>query len=403
MLSKEQTKGKNIGLLIFSYWSILIIWQTISMSSNRGTLDILVKFTLFSMLFFYAIFNTGNLKISSTKVLLLIAYAFFQVITFGLTENVFSITSLVTPIFSIGFVFIFFIILDKQELPTVELLKFLNYFIFSVTIMSLYNSVVLWPIFSNVFKISNAYGNEMSSFLISNHEFALYLILGTISCLIHINKKTNRNNIYIFCIFFFLINLITTFSRTSFLALFLCITTIVILLKNKYLFKYVLLLISLMLLIKNNPNINNYIINIVFKKNNLAGRDVLIGYGISLFKDQSLLNKLLGIGFKNTSLNAMIATGNLSFHNGYLTLLLNGGIIMFLFFLIIIIYSFSEALKCMKYDLFFGSVYCSLLILALSIMITNTTIPFFSSITSFTLTVFCFVIPKYHFNHLKSK
>ena len=147
-------------------------------------------------------------------------------------------------------------------------------------------------------------------------------------------------------------------------------------------------------------DIRDFVIKIVLKDNNDAGRGDLYSLAIDYFNDGTAWEQFFGRGIETPREYFVDATDHGSIHNAYLQVLLYYGIAGFLFMVVFIFCRFVAALKLINKDRFVGSLSFGLVAFCATLMFTNTTILFTSPIDSFFLTAFSIVIPKYLENGL---
>lgn len=405
MEKTEYYHKTKVHIVMMLYWILLISWQIFRSVTNRSFLDVIVKCCLMAIPIFYALSVTKrNNKYRVSSLLFLIFYFVSQIITVIINEEILSLSVIVTILFTSLSYFIYMIMLDHEQLSLKQLINLYDSFIICTVILALYNITFCWSRFSQILKISNAYGHETSSILKSNHEFALYLIFGIIMCIFCIKKKENRKSIikYYLCILLLLINLVSTFSRTSILSLLFCLLVLIYFYNKKVLPKYILAIGLLVLFIIITPPIRTYVSEVIMKDNTDARRLILLAYGANLIRSLDPLHQLYGIGYTNFGTELYHTLQSTSLHNSYLTIMINGGILELAFYASIIISTFKTAKDCRKYDKFSGSLFLGFIVLSLLFMTTATSIIFTSQLDSYTLTMFGIIIPKYYKNYVTS-
>ncbi len=405
MEKSEYYHKTKIHIVMLLYWILLISWQIFRPVTNRSFLDVIVKCCLMAIPLLYALSVTkGSIKYRISSLILLLFFLVNQMITVLVNEGSLSLSVIVTILFTSVSYFIYMIMLDHEQLTLKQLLNLYDSFIACSFILAVYNVTFGWSRFSQILKITGAYSHETRSILKSNHEFALYLIFGIIMCIFCIKKKENRKSVikYYFCILFLAINLISTFSRTSILSLFVCLLILVFFYNRKAFPKYILVIGFVILFIVVCPPIRTYVFEVIMKSNTDARRLSLLTYGANLISNLDPLHLFYGIGYTDFSMELYHALQNTSLHNSYLTVLVNGGIMMFIFYTVIIVSSINTAWDCRKFDKFSGSLFLGLIVLSLLFMTTATSIIFTSQLDSYTLTMFTIIIPKYYKNHVTS-
>jgi hypothetical protein len=378
----------------------------IGITSKGGTLDTILKTTILGTLCFYIFFKAyrERIKININSFFIWFLYIISQLVTLiiNINETPPSMSSIISKILYPAIsIFVFIILLKKEKLEKKDLVNFLNLFVGAIVFMCIYNLYTNWFAMRNIFAVSSAYGNEMRSFLDSNHVFGFYIFIGIISCLVIINQCKKKQKWYYFIIVFLAFNLITTFSRTSTMSLIIFILLMSIQNANKKGLRTLMILGTVILLIFSIPPIEDYVIKVFFKlESGLSHRDEIYAVGWNIFKSGNIL---FGNGYDNPIEILRTRLDRGGFHNTYISLLAYGGIVMFSFFIGLIVFSLKIAMNIKKHDKFMGSVFLSLIISILSYSVAENMIFFFSSATYFIATCFCILIPLYYRNYLMSK
>ena len=125
--------------------------------------------------------------------------------------------------------------------------------------------------FISAFTISSAYGNELSSFFSSNHEYAMYMAAAIICCVIGLEmycRKRRKRPFYILALLLLIPNLVLAFSRTVLLGTAFFFLVYVVGAKNSRFKKWIILGSATFLFIYLfNPRIKSFFDSIVFKEN----------------------------------------------------------------------------------------------------------------------------------------
>ncbi|WP_297637047.1 O-antigen ligase family protein [uncultured Clostridium sp.] len=268
-------------------------------------------------------------------------------------------------------------------------------------------SVMLWACIYNLIKnykyigaslISNStYEYEFSSFFTNRNTFSFFIVIGIVS--IYLLKERNR-----IILIFFMINLILTNSRGGIFSviIFMIIRSILINKKNivKELGKIILIVVIIILGLKI-LGLESYVVEkIVRAESGVTSRDDIWKIGIDSWKNGSLF---WGIGetyAKNILTNI---TGNSSFHNTYISLLLYGGVTLFLFWVLLIKKAFKESLKVIKYNISIGSTLVAFIIAYLAYSCIETNMLFGTSAINVATTIILVIIPHYYLNNYRSK
>lgn len=385
------------------YWAILVLWQNINPQSTGSLFDTIIKIGLLMFLTLYCLFHS---KISLYGISIFMILSISILITM-FTESSISIRMILNYFFPILYVFLTFFIGGEYEINKKRYVFFLNCIIVIVLYIALYSIIVLNDEFVAALNTTNAYGSELSSFFTSNHEFALYLVAGITSCIVCLELNKNLSKIkklfYFASIVIFFANLILTFSRSYILT---AATIILVYMffnrKTKIAKKFCFLSVIAILVVFGVPTIRSFIFKVVFKDNNLAGRDVLASTALDMFERSNLFNQIFGYGVGNVIELFRTELSHASVHNAYLQVLLNFGLMGLTILVLFLIYNVVVSIRTIKKEKFIGTLITGLSIACIVPMITTTSIIFTSQIDSFFLTMFMIVIPKYVRNSINN-
>ena len=286
----------NVSMIFWLYWVVLVAWQNINPDAIGTTADTLVKIGLLGIMVLYFVFHK---KERFSRFVPFGVFTLNMLISF-IPENSFAIRSLLNYFFPVLFVFLTLLLGGKHEINKSQLKMFLN----GVVVVSLYTALFTMLFMSSdvsrALNAGNAYGNELSSFFISNHEYALYMMAGIVSAiiLIEINKSKNvlLNLVYAICIALFMFNLILTFSRTYLFATLAVIGIYAFINRKSKLAKLLIFsAIAIGVLIITVPSLSKYVYEIILKSNTDAGRNELTELAWETFNKGSTFEKLWGI------------------------------------------------------------------------------------------------------------
>ena len=390
---------QNIGTVFFLYWAILVLWQNINPGQTGTSADTLLKMVLlWGMTLYYCTHRKGNFR----KFPLFCIFAVCILCSF-LIEKTFSLRLLLHYFFPLLFAFLALIVGGNIEMNRKQLLGFLNGVILVVLYAALYAVIVMPHKFLNAFQLSGAYGNELSSFFISSHEYALYLFAGAVSCLVCLELSHGKKAFYICCAVLFLVNLCLTFSRTFMLSA-VCFVLLYMLINRKSTWaKWMFFACFLgVIIIFSVPFLREYVFRILMKENNPAGRDELATLALDVFHEAPILEKLFGRGVSVMQSTFITEAGHKSVHNAYLQILLYFGI---LGLVILVLFPICHLVLCIKLiarHRFLGTVTTALAIACVMAMMFNTATVFTSSIDSFFMTAYTIIIPRYVRNAVTS-
>lgn len=401
---KQNNLGK-VHIVLFIYWFALLVWQNVRSVGNRGGADTLIKAGLIMFLVVYFCFNTRRLKLYT--LIASFALALGAMCTLFFSSGI-SFSLLLYYLYPVFLFFIIYAVGWNAEINKKQLISLMHWVIMVVAYIVIYAIVFCRDQFTSAFSISSAYGNELSSFLISSHEYGMYLSYGIMAIFLcfefseHIPRW--KKVLYIIGIVAFAVNLVLTFSRTSIVS-FIAMFAVYAFFCAKRGTKSVLIIIifSVILAIILVPQLNNFIIAIVFKGGNDAGRNELSQLGFTVFKEATLFQKFFGNANVIEKIQDLSDHSNL--HNGYMQMLVSNGIkgIIFLFFIICTTFYGNYSIRtCSKKEKNLCRIFNGFLLAAVLTMMTNTSTLFYSSIDSYFLTLFAIIIPKYVRNSIKT-
>ena len=394
----KQNNLEKSHIVLFVYWFALLIWQNVRSVGNRGAVDTMIKAGLILLLVGYFCFNAQRLQINalfSTLLLAVLSGATLMSAS-GVTFSLF-----LYYLYPVLFCFVIYTVGWNAQINKNQLISMMHCIIIMVAYIVVYALVFCRDQFTSAFSITNAYGNELSSFLISSHEYGMYLAYGIMAIFLCMEFGESiswwKRILYVIGIVAFAVNLVLTFSRTSLVAFSAMFAVYMFFCANKITKRILLLAVLAMgLTIVFVPQLREFVVSIVFKDGNDAGREELTELGFSLFKDASLFQKIFG----DTGFGDKIATasGHGSLHNGYIQMLVSNGLKGVVFLLVLMINSFrgNKSVKnCSNSEKNLCRLFNGFLLASAFFMLTNTSVLFQSSIDSYFLSLFSVIIPKY--------
>lgn len=400
MLNRKKKSGDHLYLALFLYWLILLIWQNIRTAANRDGMDMVIKASLIVLLALYFLYNSQSVKR-------------YVMIVFLLLVSIYAVTKLTAEGFSFDdamyyfFPLLMFLLTLGMGGTCTITKKQLTQLCYMLTFAEMY--IVVYALifqpekYVEAITVTNAYGNELTSFLTSNHEFGYYLSFGVMAAILclELDGRLNagRKAYLITAIVSFSVSLILTFSRTAIVAFAVMLFFYVVFSRRKTMRKVLIFtMLGAMAVVFLIPPLREYFLLIVFKNNNDAGREVLIDAGMTMFWRGTLLNKLFGYD-RQTAVQYLADTfRHGSFHNSYVQTLVCNGLVGLSFLIGCLIYEACNIYRTVKaaqqwkwlIKLFYGFLGAMLVT-----MMFQTNDLFASSIDSYFLTFFAFVLPIY--------
>ena len=396
----REKKRKGIYLILFMYWLVLLIWQNIRGTDNRDTMDIIIK--AFLVLALATGFFLRKRTINCTALVIFLIYTVIYAVT-KIPTATFTFGSAMFYFFPLIVFLLFLGVGTNFTITRKELVRLCYILIVTVAYIALYAMIFQSEKYIQAITAQNAYGNELSSFLTSSHECGFYLALGIMASILafELDGKPNafKSTFLVICIVLFSVTLVLTFSRTAILAFFAMFLWYTFSSGRRKLKKvFLCIAIAALLIVALIPQIREYFLLVVFKNNNDAGRNELAEAGFGIIKNSSAYNLLFGYDQAAVKNYMMATCGHASVHNAYLQTFVCNGFIGFAFLigcLLYLAYHIHTTIKkvpdCKRLMmLFYGFLLAFVIIMAF-----QTSILFSSTIDSYFLTLFCYVVPIY--------
>ena len=400
MLNRKKKSGDHLYLALFLYWLILLIWQNIRTAANRDGMDMVIKASLIVLLALYFLYNSQSVNR-------------YVMIVFLLFVSIYAVTKLTAEEFSFDdAMFYFFPLLmflltlgmgGKCTVTKKQLTQLCYMLTFAVMYIVAYALIFQPEKYLEAITVTNAYGNELTSFLTSNHEFGYYLSFGVMAAILclELDGRLNagKKAYLITAIVLFSVSLILTFSRTAIVAFAVMLFFYVVFSRRKTMRKVLAFtMLGAMVVIILIPPLREYFLLIVFKNNNDAGREALIDAGMTMFWRGTLLNKLFGYG-RQTAVKYLSDTfRHRSFHNSFVQALVCNGLVGLSFLIGCLVYeacNIYQTVRAAQQWKWLIKTFYGFLGALLVTMMFQTNDLFASSIDSYFLTFFTFVLPIY--------
>lgn len=385
----------SVGFMFVVYWAVLVFWQNVGGAELRGTWDTLIKIGL---LLYFVCYYLKRTRIIGHKVTWILLLAVCLLLT-AIREVKFPLSNVIAYVYPIVFLLMVYGLGDRFEITRDHLIAFCNCIIVITLYAAIYALIFHWDQFVGVLSQENAYGNELTSFFISNHEYALYLAAAIISCFICLSLPDNlsaaKKRWYTLALIILLPNFLLTYSRTALFGLAAFYLVYLFFAQDRAKKWVVVGLVAIVAILVLFPDLSSFVYRILLKENALSGRDVLLEKGIEMFQKGSIIQKLFGFGIYGTRDLFETKYEHGSVHNAYLQILLYHGVAGLLFLLAFLVSQVSACFMFMKKDRFLGTIHLGMILMASLMMLTNTAIVFTSPIDSYFLTMFMFIVPKY--------
>lgn len=323
------------------FWFIILMLLPFIISNLMSNNSVLVpmmaiNFMIASTCMLYYFFKITN-EISKLGVVLAFLYYFISSLTlisniyYGISTDGFDILNTLA---NFGTFFLFFSLPLTIKLKENDIDLFLKIFLCFSLISCLYNIVINLSSLEHIFSLTNSYDVAFKSFFSNRNQYGAFLFI-SITVLDLLKKTFNSSVKFYFSYFLLALNLLLSMSRGAILACLLYVT-IYSIFKNKNRIDWLkgtMVLSALILFITNSFVINIVNKYIVRPENGSTGRSKLWELGSEIFSQH---NPTTGIGLQ-TAINIAKQRGmeRDEFHNFYLEVLLSGGFLEFLFFILI--------------------------------------------------------------------
>ena len=397
--NERKRQSPLLHYFLIAYWLVLLVWQNFGGGENRSGLDLMIKFGLILMLVVYYFTHVTGVRRDILKIILVFAMIYGVI---KMSDGI-EMSSILYYFFPFLFILLTYGVGSHFDINRKQLVRICNILIIVMTYTVVYALIFCFDQFKNAFSIDNAYGNELTSFLYSNHEYGLYLafaIMSSILCMEIDPKITQKRRIlYYLAMVLFGINLILTFSRTAMLALLIMLICYTVAfakrrLKSIMVWSAVFTTMAILLI---SP-LRNFVWEIVMKENTDAGRESLIDTAVRIFKESSRLERIFGRDFYYVERFLRGGHGFSSFHNAFITQLICNGVVGVVFISYMSMVPLYDIYQTVKSDSEYNRVakfFIGFSLSSLVFMMFNTSVLFASSIDSYFLTLFAVLIPKY--------
>lgn len=325
-------------------WFIILSMLPQIVGFNGSIIDTLFKMVL--------IIGLGIVMVDRehiTKVSIYYAFLFFEsfigLLGIILCNNVQLFGELQNWIFCLLLVYVLYeTVLYIRNIDIQDVIMFYKVFALFIMIAAIYNMIIHFNSLLHITSLTVYNTENISSFFDNKNTYGVFLIFGTLAVIIlNVTLKQKR---WSWLAILFLVNELMAMCRTA-VVLSVVLISMSFLIDNKTRLKKILLLVAivgiLMILVRKNPNINNYLINNLFgNSKSMDARNNYVTDMLPLLKGSHLW---FGYGNSNAMALASKYTGNVYYHNSYLKCLISGGIIKLAFQISAIVLSIKYALK----------------------------------------------------------
>lgn len=407
---KTKLNSKRLANLLIVWFFVTILPQ-ILLLTREDSGNFIIKIALLIIFVFSAFYYMlkNPIKFNYISILGWIYFVLIQLLSNvvfkpSIVENNFGVY--INIILSSIYILFYLVIFDKFTLSIQDIRRFCKFYLIIIVYACIYNIIKNYNILGSVFSITSTYEYSLSSFFSNRNTFAIFLSFGIVSCFIlNDTRDTNKNNKFILnaCLAFFGANLILTNARTSIFAVIIYMTCRYFLINKKNFFKFIVKMIiisAVVVIIIWITGLGRYIVDIVIRPNSgFTKRDIIWKTGLEVFWGNNII---FGTGEVYPRMFIEAITGNTGFHNTYISILVFGGISLFIFYLILIKKSFDRCKVIIRYDRKVGINFMSIILMYLASSMAEANILFYSSALNVIATIFVVLLPKYYFNYFKS-
>jgi len=372
------------------------LFQIFGLYQQYPILDVIWKAVILLYLIAYAAYKAPRpLRIYGGYWAFFLGFLLYQVLNPIVSGDLpASLSDIVALIIPPTLFFIFMILFNNVSMNAKVFEKFLKLFIAFVIFACVFNFVVNYGVITSITSDVEGYQLALSSFFDNRNTFGFYLFLGIVSNIFLLLNKQTRSVILYTTLAIMLTSLLLTLSRTSIIALIVCLTCFLILQNRTMLYVKGFLIAGAMgLVIILSPSLLGFIKeNIIRADSGLTGRDYVYSSALNIAQDTNIL---FGAGYNSSIETLNQSTGYSSTHNSYLSVLVRGGVILFGMFVMGIIFSIRKILQVRKSNVQLGDLLLSILVGYLIYSFTESRVFFFSSVPDFIVTVFVILVPLY--------
>ena len=379
MKARKKQLGSGVWAVLLVYWVVLVLWQNIGGTITGSVVDMVLKLGLLGVLVVFYLFNARH---TSLNVLLVFLFGLCMTVSFWVSGEALSSRTLIVYIYPFLLAFVVFAVGNDFQINRRELEMFLKGIIVVATYAAIYAILFCRDEFLQALSMSGAYGNELNSFFVSNHEYGMYLMYAIVACIILLatNKLSSVHRaFYLFLIAFLGLNLILTFSRTTIMSLLVIVLVYGMFASNKTLRRWLWAgVVSATGIFLASPSMRSTVELLAFKgkeEGDYGVRSYLIEVALDMFREGTTAQKIFGQGYGVREAFERYSDHG-SVHNAYLQVLLYFGVIGVVFLLITILCQLKANIRLYQESGFYSVTFCAMLLAGAAMMITNTAIIF---------------------------
>lgn len=403
----EVIKSKtSIGKAFFIYFFAAVLPQ-VAMISNKGSIfDTLWKALAICSFSIYMLIYVLRKELKLKIMYLICGTIYCASNLLGLMlslESQSSISDSIISIFTILDMIFICCLFANSIIPSKKDIDwFLNAYIIFVLYSCIFNIIDNFSLIKNLFSIRQTYQYSLSSFFANRNNYAKYLYLGVIACVMqYANTRKKR---FVFAGLLVFGSLLITFSRTGLYSTLIFLIFFIILQykRNMDLCTGVLLILLVSVLLLFSIDVTrNFIQNIVMRPEaGITGRDIIWKYTFSLIKGLKVI-----FGYGENVVENMIyeLMKTRTIHNGLLCVIGSGGLIKLSLYIMLICNLLFKVRYIRKNNFVLGNVLLAALASFFAYSMFEDIVLLHSSDANLIMTLFNVVIPTLLFNYYKNK
>lgn len=331
----------NLGKVYFCYLFLALFLQIIGVGAKGSLLDTLWKIAVICCVLVYVfIYSKG--KIWATVIVPCLIYALGQILAWAFIPselmgkvNIFSSFANVAVVIAM----IYLLLSVPYTCKTFEkkdAITFCKAFLWLMLYAVIYNFIVNPEAVLGFMNKKTVYSDMITSFFDNKQTFGMFLLMAVIcSVLLYVLEDKSK---YLLFAAFFGVNLFICLSRTALLACVVFVAALLVLMykPNKKLFNILMTvcMVTVGIFLVVSP-LRNFLVDVVFNTEETVNARTDIW--AAAFEELKEFRWLIGYGESNTSVILLETGVSLYSHNGIIQVLLTGGIVKLILYILVLI------------------------------------------------------------------
>lgn len=394
----ESKKSHGFAILLFTFFLITILPQMlyIERGDAGGTL---IKAGLLLSFYTFAVFViiTKRMRINIKE--LLVGLLFFAIQIFAniipSEYTIFSSSVMIDVAIATSYYIFLVAFFYTRKLNREDIGLFARLYQIFILYACLINIVTNWSNIPGVITLSSGYAYNFQSFFSNRNTYGLFLLVGVFLSGYRLTI-IRKNLLDILIGLFIIMNLVLTLSRTSLLGTLVFLVVLLVFREKKKKFKglvkTVVLFVVISCLIVATGLADFFVHAVIRADAGSAHRVEIWVLALNVLRDGRLLT---GVGYGISNF--------LTLHNTYLHILLNGGLLLMAFYVRVFVKAIKNNINLIKKEADIGAFFVAVLLSYMTVSMTESSIPFFSSAQNMIFTIIVFMIPKYYLNSIIEK